>query len=506
MEYIPEFADRKFGRKKYEYLLPELREILEPTNGIIVYQEQIIQIASRVAGFTLAEADDFRRAVGKKKADLIKAQREKFIAGAVKRGHAQRKLEQLFDDIEKFANYGFNKSHSVAYAFVTYQTAFLKTHYPREFMAALLTSEMDDTDKVLKNLNECRQMGIPVDPPDVNQSAVDFVVAGEKILFGLKAIKGIGESAIEAILEARKNIGKFTGLYEFCQHVDLRRVNRKVIEALIKSGAFNSFGAPRAKLFAALEKAIETGQAAQRDRQSGQTSLFGAFQAASGTQAEVYPDVPEWPKNELLQYERECLGFYVTEHPLSSYADALAPYTTHDTRSVLELPDGVEVRLGILAGAVTERRNKQGRLFAKVQAEDEKGFLGVFVNADLYEKYAPILNSKEPLVLCGNTSRDPISDAVEVRAREFIPLSTAREKLSRRFDIRIDTRMADPGVVDKLHAALAKSRGKCQTTIVLVLPDGRNEMVLRLEQRISPSADLIKEIRSLSRGISLAAV
>ncbi len=507
MEYIPQYADRKFGREKFSYPLPELQEILAPTYGIMVYQEQVIQIASKIAGFSPGEADLFRRAIGKKDAKSLQEQREKFVTGALGLNHPRPKVEQLFADIEKFANYGFNKSHSVAYALITYQTAYLKTHYPKEFLAALLTSEMDDQDKALKNLAECKAMGVEVLPPDVNESQLVFSVVGEKIRFGLLAIKGVGSAAIEAIVDSRKRVpgGRFSGLYQFCEETDLRKVNRKVAEALVKSGAFDSFGAHRAQLLAALDAAMETGQAAQRDKLVGQSSLFGAFAKASGTRKEQYPDAAEWPKQELLAYERECLGFYVTEHPLASYADALRPYTSHDTSHLADLQEGTEVRIGVLVGSLEERRTKRGDLFAKLQAEDQKGFVGVFVGSDLYARFMDVLQKKEPLVLSGAISRDTITGRVEIRARDFIPLAQAREKLSRRLDIRIDTARVREEEIETLKAILARHPGKCQVTLLLALPGGQSEVICGLSRRIAPSSELLQQVGALSKAIQLVA-
>lgn len=507
MDNIPDFADRKFGRRPVTYLLPALKPILGPTQGIIVYQEQIIRMASDLAGYTLSEADMLRRAVGKKKADEMERQRAKFIDGAVDRGHDRKAVEELWSLILEFANYGFNKSHSVAYALITYQTAYLKTHYPHEFMAALLTSEMNDSDKMLKNLNECRSMGIEVLPPDVNESERAFSVVGNKIRFGLEAIKGVGSSTIDAIVEARGKLssGQFADLYEFCESTDLRRVNRKVLEALIKAGAFDSLGGHRAQLFAASGSAFDAGQAAQRDRNVGQHSMFGAFDAASDGDSVVktLPEVEPWSQEELLQYERACLGFYVTDHPLTSFAQTLHPYTTHTTVSVREERDGVEVRIGVILSSLTERRNKKGDLFAKIKVEDQLGFLDVFVSAALYEQYQGVLAGAEPMVLCGTVSRDPVTRDVEVRAKEFIPLSAAREKLSERLDIRINTALFAQDQVERLKQVLARARGRVPATLYLMLPDGEREVVCELAEKVSPTAELLAELRALSEGIQV---
>ncbi len=273
---IDDFIERKHGRKKIEYELPELKEILEETLGVIVYQEQVMQIANRLAGYSLGEADLLRRAMGKKKAEEMAKQRERFVQGATQRNYPPKKIEKIFDLMAQFAGYGFNKSHSAAYALLAYQTAYLKTHYPVEFMAALLTSVTGSTDDVVKYINECREMGIAVEPPDINVSDANFTPHGSAIRFGLAAVKNVGHNAIESIVAGRKKLGSYRDIFEFCERVDLRLLNKRVLESLIKSGAMDSMGR-RAQLMAVIDKAIERAQKAQRDAESGQHGLFGVF-------------------------------------------------------------------------------------------------------------------------------------------------------------------------------------------------------------------------------------
>ena len=315
---IDDFIERKHGRKKIEYELPELGEILKETLGVIVYQEQVMQAAHRLAGYSLGEADLLRRAMGKKNAEEMAKQRERFVQGATKNGFPPKKIEKIFDLMAQFAGYGFNKSHSAAYALLAYHTAYLKTHYPIEFMAALLTSVTGSTDDVVKYINECREMGIAVEPPDINVSDANFTPHGQAIRFGLAAVKNVGAHAIESIVAARKKLGRnFRSLYEFCEEVDLRLLNKRVLESLIKSGAMDSFGR-RAQLMHVLDKAVERAEKTQRDAQMGQhglflTELYG--QAEDTSQNEQLPNVPDWDEHTRLSAEKEILGFFITGHP-----------------------------------------------------------------------------------------------------------------------------------------------------------------------------------------------
>ena len=330
---VKDFIERKHGRKKVVYDLPELEPILKDTYGVIVYQEQVMQIARTLAGYSLGGADLLRRAMGKKDAAVMAKEKIPFLAGAKKQGIDPKKAEAIFDLMAMFAEYGFNKSHSAAYALIAYQTAYLKAHYPVEFMAALLTEDMGNTDKIVKNINDCREMGIDLLPPDINESEFSFRVIGKSIRFGLGAIKNVGESAILAILEARKE-ERFTDLFNFCERVDLRKVNKRVMEALVKSGAFDSTGAQRSALFAALEEAANLGQRIQDERDSAQVSLFGTAEIVkgNGNGGGQLPDIREWDEKLRLNFEKEALGFYITGHPLGRYAAEMKRFSTAEHR------------------------------------------------------------------------------------------------------------------------------------------------------------------------------
>ncbi len=321
---IDDFIDRKHGRKKIEYELPELKEILEETLGVIVYQEQVMQIANRLAGYSLGEADLLRRAMGKKQAEEMAKQRERFVDGAAQRHYPPKKIEKIFDLMAQFAGYGFNKSHSAAYALLAYQTAYLKTHFPVEFMAALLTSVTGSTDDVVKYINECREMGIAVEPPDINVSDANFTPHGSAIRFGLAAVKNVGHNAIESIVLGRKKSGSYRDIFEFAESVDLRLLNKRVLESLIKSGAMDALGR-RAQLMAVIDRAIERAQKTLRDAESGQHGLFGVFEQDDGAAThEQLPQVPDWDEHQRLAAEKEILGFFITGHPLEKYSDKLA--------------------------------------------------------------------------------------------------------------------------------------------------------------------------------------
>ncbi|MEJ2698325.1 MAG: DNA polymerase III subunit alpha [Desulfuromonadales bacterium] len=336
---VDDFIQRKHGRKAITYDFPQLEPILKDTYGVIVYQEQVMLIAQVLAGYSLGGADLLRRAMGKKKAEEMAKQKQIFLKGAKENMLDPKKAEGVFDLMEKFAAYGFNKSHSAAYALVAYHTAYLKAHYPVEFMAALLTEDMENTDKVIKNISEVRSMGIEVLPPDINASDRTFTVHDKAIRFGLGAVKGVGSAALESILEVRKE-NPFSSLHDFCERVDLRKVNKKVVEALVKCGAFDSLGGRRAQFMAVLEEAMEIGQKVQRERQMGQESLFGAEEVVSsnGNGYGKLPELDEWAENIRLGFEKEALGFYITGHPLARHSAAIKRVTPATLRSCRNAP------------------------------------------------------------------------------------------------------------------------------------------------------------------------
>ncbi len=372
---IDDFIDRKHGRKKIEYELPELQEILQETLGVIVYQEQVMQIANRLAGYSLGEADLLRRAMGKKKHEEMAQQRERFIEGAVQRGYPQKKIEKIFDLMAQFAGYGFNKSHSAAYALLAYHTAYLKTRYPVEFMAALLTSVTGSTDDVVKYINECREMGIAVEAPDINVSDANFTPHGNAIRFGLAAVKNVGHNAIESIVAGRKHLGRYS-----------RLLNKRVLESLIKSGAMDALGR-RAQLMAVLDRAIEGAQKTQRDAESGQHGLFGVFQQEEVSASNnKLPDTPDWDEHTRLANEKEILGFFISGHPLEKYRDKLQDLHALSTEEVAAMKSSTGKDENVTtAGIITSIRvlkSKRGDFYAQGTLEDMSGSLEMLVFPD----------------------------------------------------------------------------------------------------------------------------
>jgi len=386
---VDEYVKRKNG-KAVKYLVPAMKEVLEETYGVIVYQEQVMQIAQKVAAYSLGQADLLRKAMGKKDAAVMAAERGKFVDGATANGYDKKKANEIFDYIEPFARYGFNKSHSVAYALVAYQTAWLKVHYPRHFMAALMSSELDRTDAVVKFIGEAKQMGIEVLPPDVNESNMYFSVVGPNIRFGLGAVKGVGEGAVESILAARQKIGRFTSLLGFCEEVDLRACNKKVLEALIKSGSFDFVGLTRRALFDQLDSTADSAQRTRDEKERGQNSLFGMFTAAAAAASMQLKNAPEWPEDERLRFEKETLGFYITGHPLNRYNEELKLFANATTDSLYKHVDEV-VNIGGIVSQIKKSKIKkgpnEGKMMAKFFLDDQAGSVEVVVFSDLFAKY-----------------------------------------------------------------------------------------------------------------------
>ena len=401
MELIPDFIQRKHGRSKITYEHPAMEKFTRETYGIMVYQEQIMQIASEMAGFTMGEADILRRAMGKKDRELMAKQREKFITGCRERNTAPAKAERVWELMEKFAGYGFNKSHAAAYGLVGYQTAYFKANYPVEFMAALLTSEMGDTDKIVKYIEECRAMGIQVVPPDVNVSAVQFSVAGDTVRFGLAAIKNVGEAAMQSILKARSGEGSFQTLEDFCARVDLRLVNRRVVESLIKAGAFDSLGLTRAHLLATTDTALESGQRQQRDRAEGQGSFFEILPAAPVRASAPADITPEWDADQRLAFEKEVLGFYISGHPLARYRGVVEPLGVTTSADLAAKGHGARVILFGHANGLKETSTKGGNRMAFFTLEDMEGTVEVTVFPEPFKTAAACLRSGEAVLVRG---------------------------------------------------------------------------------------------------------
>jgi len=397
---VEDFIKSKKGEIPIKYDLPQLSGILKETYGAILYQEQVMEIANKLANFTMAQADILRMAMGKKKIAEMENMKDDFIRGAKANKISEKKALGIFNKMANFAQYGFNKSHSAAYALIAYQTAYLKAHYPVEFMAASLSSDMDNTPKVVSYINECKEMGIEILPPSINESEQEFKVKGNSIRFGLEAVKGVGSSAIEAILDVRKDKG-FTTFFDFCSRADSRKVNKKVIECLIKAGALDFMG-KRAQLMLALNSVMDSASKAQREKTSGQENMFGMLPSV----AEVLPDIAEWDEPERLAMEKESLGFYITGHPLSRYREKLEQFSTTPTHMLQELQDKEDVRIGgIVRGIKKIQTKKSGDLMAYLTIEDLYGTVELIVFPDLYRESMNILSQDAPLIVSGQTDR-----------------------------------------------------------------------------------------------------
>jgi DNA polymerase-3 subunit alpha len=474
---IDDFIERKWGRRKVEYMLPQLEGILKETLGVIVYQEQVMQIANVVASYSLGEADLLRRAMGKKNAEEMAKQRERFMSGAAELGNPKDTAAEIFDQMEKFAGYGFNKSHSAAYALLAYQTAYLKTHYPMEFMAGLLTSETSKPENVVKYIGECKEMGISVEPPDVQVSGAQFTPHGEAIRFGLAAVKNVGGNAIESILKAREEVGgHFTSFWEFCEKVDLRVMNKRVIESLIKAGALDSMGT-RGQLMNAVDKAMERAQKAQRDAAQGQSGLFGLFNELpvpgrdGGRGSDDLPRVPDWEEGERLANEKEVLGFFVSGHPLDKYAEKL-----RNLNGVIPVAEALERKppekrwgaqadpadeilvAGMILGLKVQKTKRDQKLYAQAALEDATGKIELVCFPRDYERLSAQLKMEAPVLVRGSLTGDEDA-APKIAVSSIVSLEDAQVKLPTGVRIRINLDRATEEMFASLKSAADAAPG-----------------------------------------------
>jgi DNA polymerase III subunit alpha len=485
---IDDFIARKQGKKKVTYDLPELREILEETYGVILYQEQVMQIANRLAGFSLGEADILRRAMGKKDREEMAAQRDKFLTGCAAHKVPAKKAERIFDLITEFAGYGFNKSHSCAYALLAYQTGWLKTHYPVEFMAALLTSETGNTEKVVKYIHEARGIGITVLPPDVNTSGVDFTPVGEQIRFGMRAIKNIGENTVRGILEARERLGSFRSVFQLCDAVDARLLNRRVLESLIKSGAMDSLGVRRASLYEVIDRAMERAQRLQRERASGQHGLFAAGAAVHSPPEPPLPDLEEWPEYELLANEFATVGFYISGHPLAKYAVRLKELKVADLAALEGRRNGEDITVAALAASLRPMRSRKGDRWAIVNLQDMTGEVEALVFPEAFTRLESTLKSGVPLLLRGRISVEEVGTRVIIQEAQLLEQDSLR--------VRVNLGAMDEFTIDRLQELFASSPGPCTIEFDLFDSDGS---VARLSsnQRVRRDERLLTAIRAM---------
>ena len=517
MGMIDDFIERKWGRSPVEYTLPELEPLLRETLGVMVYQEQVMQISNVIGGYSLGGADLLRRAMGKKDAHEMEKQREIFLSGAAERKFPKSQAGEIFDQMAKFAGYGFNKSHSAAYSLLAYHTAWLKTHYPVEFMAALLTSETSKPENVVKYISECREIDIAVVPPDVQISEANFTPTGDAIRFGLAAIKNVGHNAIESIESARNELrvqGKagFSSLWEFCEKVDLRLMNKRVLESLCKAGALDAFG-KRAQVMAALDKAMERAQKSQRDTAAGQHGLFGMFDEApavgGAAKEDALPAAPEWDEYTRLANEKDVLGFFVSGHPLDRYREKLRNMRVVDTATACEMKpeptvfrrgqqeQGNEIQIaGVITGLKVAKSKRSGEMYAQACLEDASGKIELIAFPQSYEKLAEKLKIDVPVLVRGSL-RGEEDSAPKLAISSIQALEDVKLKLPDALRIRIPLHSPDESLLAKLHAIFRAAPGSGKLMLRLEEP---GEFAAELEpQGLSVAADIafVEQVESL---------
>lgn len=504
---VEDFINRKHGRAMVEYPHPDVEPILGTTYGVILYQEQVMQIAQTLAGYTLGGADLLRRAMGKKKPEEMAKQRAVFVRGATERGVKERVATYIFDLMEKFAGYGFNKSHSAAYALIAYQTAWLKAHYPGPFMAAVLSADMDNTDKVMTLIDECRDMGLKVAPPDCNVSNYGFTAGDDGIVYGLGAIKGVGQAALTSMIEARNADGPFKDLIDLCRKVDLRKLNRRVLEALIRVGALDSLAEHRAALMAQLPDALKIAEQDGHNRDAGQVDLFGEVDSAPVVSV---PVVPEWDKEKRLQGEKESLGLYLTDHPINRYKSELAGITSGPIAELKEQPayggNGTGTyrneRRVVLAGWVIDIRTRKGRggsQMAFLTMDDRTARIEIRVFNEVYERCRALLAKDKLLVVEGGLSQDDYSGGYQITAERIYDIDQARETFAKRVVVDILASQADQSFVGTLANVLEPFReGGCPVWITYQGESARAQLALGKEWRVHPTDELIHRLKEFA--------
>ncbi|ENM3964245.1 DNA polymerase III subunit alpha [Vibrio cholerae] len=501
---VDNFIDRKHGREAISY--PDekwqhesLKEILEPTYGIILYQEQVMQIAQVLSGYTLGGADMLRRAMGKKKPEEMAKQRAVFQEGAEKNGVDGELAMKIFDLVEKFAGYGFNKSHSAAYALVSYQTLWLKTHYPAEFMAAVMTADMDNTEKVVGLVDECKNMGLTVLPPDINSGLYRFNVDDNgAIVYGIGAIKGVGEGPIEAILEARNKGGYFKDLFDFCARIDLKKVNKRVIEKLILAGALDRLGPHRAAMMASVDDAVRAASQHHQAEAFGQADMFGVLTDAPEEVEQKYTQVPEWPEKVRLEGERETLGLYLTGHPVDEYLKELTKYTSCRLNEAAPTRRDQSLTVAGLVIAARVMTTKRGTRIGLMTLDDRSGRMEVMLYSEALDRYAEWLEKDKILVVSGQVSFDDFNGGLKMSAREVMDLGSAREKFARGLSISILQSQIDQQFFERFSHILEPHRaGTVPVNVYYQRPDARVRLTLGTEWRVTPSDTLLDELKQL---------
>ena len=496
---VDDFVNTKHGKMVASYPLPQLEPILKETYGVIVYQEQVMKIANVLAGYSLGDADNLRRAMGKKIAAVMEEQRGKFMKGAEKNHVPLDKAQNIFDLMAKFAGYGFNKSHSAAYALISYQTAYLKAHYPAQFMAALLSCDVNNTDKVVKYISECKDHQIDVLPSDINESNQDFTVINDRIRFGLAAVKNVGGAALDSIMEERRKDGPYKSLGDFCSRVDSRKVNRRVIESLIKAGAFDSLGAKRSQHFAILDQAMEQAQAAQRDKESGQLSLFSIMPMTTKEKSTsiALPDIPEWNQKDLLAAEKETVGFYITGHPLDDFRDELKQATDSEITELPQRSDGSAVRVGGLIKSRKDIKNKKGELMSFITLEDTSSSVEVIIFSQTFAECAHIIRDDTPLVVQGVLQNEEEGEA-KIIADTVDTLPDALKKFTAATRIMLYSDRVNRRKIEDLKKAIHRHHGPCPVSLTLHFPKkGEVDIDIPEELTINPIREFSREVNDI---------
>lgn len=488
---VDDFINRKHGRTPIVYDVPQLEKILKETYGVILYQEQVMQIASELASYTLGEADLLRRAMGKKIPEEMAKQKDRFLTGARKNNIPEGKAQKIFDLMEKFAGYGFNKSHSAAYALISYQTAYLKAHHPIEFMAACLSIDRANSDRVVLHLSDCRKQNIEVLPPDINESELDFKVVGDKIRFGLAAVKNVGEIAIQSMIAARTKSGPFIDMFDLCKRVELRQVNKKVLEALIKCGALDSMKVKRSQWMANLEKILEMASKDQRDEKIGQNSLFGA----SGTTKVQLDEAMDWDESQRLRFEKESVGFYISGHPLLKYQSRIDMFGNSRTSELIEKRNQSTVRLGGMISTLKEISTKKGDRMAFATLEDLQGQTELVIFPEVYRQNIELIKSEQPLFVIGKV--DISEEQAKIIAEKVSYLEQAENVFEGKVHIFFEAENMKDDDLNQMKNLLTRHKGSC--SVVLHMNTGKSNTTLSLprEYVLKPSQDFITELRTL---------
>ncbi len=496
---VDDFIKRKNKEVEVKYDHPSLEPILKETYGIMVYQEQVMQIAGVLAGFSMAEADNVRKVMSKKKPEAMAQLKTKFVEGAVRKSVDRGTAEKIFDQIAYFAGYGFNKSHSAAYAMITYRTAYLKANYPVEFMAALLTSEKDDSDKIADYINESLRMGIGVLPPDINESFKDFTVVGNGIRFGMSAVKNVGSGAADSIIAARLNDGKYESLYDFSEKIDPKAVNKKVVESLIKCGAFDSTGIRRSQAVAVLDKVLEMAGKTHKDRRNGQMSFFDDAQADESFKEtfQDVPDIPEWPEHELLTNEKEMLGFYITNHPLARFEKLINAYSSGKISELAGMADGQEVLMGGLVKKVrvTVTRKKAEKM-AIMTLEDLDNFVEVLVFPTAYRKVSELVKEDNLVFVRGRLNLR--EEEPKIVADDIILLEKVKEMFTKSVLVKLPADGVPQEMMLRVRNVIQKHRGKTPVFIDIMSPQGRKvRMSVDKELTVHPTDELLGDMEEV---------